>query len=135
MNIESLTSDVAAKVGITVQQASVILDHLVRLRETAGATGEEKRINVQELGEIHFANRKVVNRPSLGDLKIRKNALETVAKFKVGQIFKEVKILGLDYLLPRSTERVSLVEHGNSVILVSGLEGDPVIGRKRRKKD
>jgi hypothetical protein len=134
MNIEFFKSDVAtqvaAKVGITARQASIILDHLFGLRETAA---EEKRINVKQLGEVCVINRKAVQRPGLGDLKIEESAFETVAQFKVGQIPKEVTILGLDDPLHKSTERVSVIEHGNSVILVSRLEGDPAIPRKRRK--
>jgi hypothetical protein len=88
---------------------------------------------VQQLGEVCVINRKAVQRPGLGDLKISKNAFETVATFKVGQIPKEVTILGLDDPLRKSTEPVSVMEHGNSVILLSRLEGDVVIRRKRRR--
>jgi hypothetical protein len=88
---------------------------------------------VRQLGEVCVIKRKAFQRPGLGDLKIGKNAFETVAKFKVGQIPKEVTVLGLDDPLRKSTERVSVMEHRNSVILLSRLEGDPVIGRKRRK--
>jgi hypothetical protein len=157
MNIERLKSDVAlrvvAKTGITTEQASVILDNVIKLP----SADTEKTLNVSEL-EVRLINRKVSGQPHVGRIKIFDCPYETVAKFNVGRDLHEITFFGLDRALSDPAGQVEVVEEqGGRLIVIGGLdegdlsdkwsdfrtrdlafegdlEGDPVIGRKRRKK-
>ena len=124
MNIERFKSNVvagiAAKTGITREQAGVILDNVVKLP----SADIEKKLNFSEL-EVRLTNQKVSVRPDIGRVKIFDCPYETVAKFNVGQDSHEITFLGLDRAAAEPAGQIELVEQGDRLIVLGGLEGDP----------
>jgi nucleoid DNA-binding protein len=134
MNIErfksKLARNVAAKAGITPEQAKEIVHHVVELP----SEDIEKTLELSELGKCILINRKVTGAAGSEITSAIEIPYEAVAKFKVGKKFKKLTFRDLQQakLYPSEYYEPSKLE---KLITLGGLEGDSDVPVRRPGKE
>lgn len=117
-----LATDVAAKSGITSDQAASLITHIAsHAEENLDAT-----INLEEFGEIHLL--KIPSRTSPETLLIKGPspfASQTIARFKVKDAWKEIQFTGLEQAWSKEIRWYKVIGGGYNIQVLCGLEGDP----------
>jgi nucleoid DNA-binding protein len=124
-----LAGTVAAKAGITSQQAKQIVQCVIGLR---GRT-TIKRVNLVGLGEVTVINRRTTGLVDYSSTGTIKTPYETIVMFNVGNEPKTLTFQGLEKATKKS-EKPHKWTQLEEIVTLGGLEGDPDVPIRRPKK-